>query len=100
MFEQVLATSATTKPHRKQRQSIRSYQSLIAGGVAGGVAKTAIAPFDRAKIMFQVCILALYCLCVCVCERVHICVKVSVTENCRVSLYAVYVVYWIARCAI
>lgn len=32
-----------------------SVKLLIAGGVAGGLSKTAVAPLERIKILYQVC---------------------------------------------
>lgn len=38
----------------QEKQQLPAFYSLLYGGIAGSVAKTAIAPFDRVKIHFQV----------------------------------------------
>ncbi|KAF8318377.1 mitochondrial carrier [Clavulina sp. PMI_390] len=38
---------------RKKKSQGRIWRTFIAGGVAGSVAKTAVAPLDRVKILFQ-----------------------------------------------
>src|SRR3546814_1465 len=37
-----------------QQESVKSFKSLIAGGCAGMIAKSTVAPLDRTKILFQV----------------------------------------------
>ena len=39
-----------------QTQGSVLLQELLAGGVAGGLSKTSVAPLERIKILFQVCI--------------------------------------------
>lgn len=46
------AGSRSAQEHDKRSFSY-VWRSLVAGGVAGCVAKTAIAPLDRVKILFQ-----------------------------------------------
>ena len=38
----------------ESKKAFSPYLSLLYGGVAGSVAKTVIAPFDRVKIHFQI----------------------------------------------
>lgn len=39
---------------RNENSSLGSLEHLLIGGLSGCIAKTAIAPFDRVKIHFQV----------------------------------------------
>lgn len=41
-------------PDLNQHESLSPQLSLLYGGIAGSVAKTVIAPFDRVKINFQI----------------------------------------------
>eukprot|EP01065_Artemidia_motanka_P048252 TRINITY_DN7731_c3_g1_i1.p1 TRINITY_DN7731_c3_g1~~TRINITY_DN7731_c3_g1_i1.p1 ORF type:complete len:674 (+),score=103.60 TRINITY_DN7731_c3_g1_i1:254-2275(+) len=41
-------------PYTPETWQLTAYESLVAGGIAGGVAKTTIAPADRVKILYQV----------------------------------------------
>ncbi|KAJ3145054.1 hypothetical protein HDU89_007574 [Geranomyces variabilis] len=44
---------ARTRPVRDKQSADYVWRSLVAGGVAGCAAKTAVAPLDRVKILFQ-----------------------------------------------
>ena len=46
-------------------QSSVLVQELLAGGVAGGLSKTSVAPLERIKILFQVCICAEHAVLLC-----------------------------------
>ena len=39
---------------RRDKRELTAFESMLAGGVAGAISKTAIAPGDRVKILFQV----------------------------------------------
>lgn len=59
MTETTVQVTATAKSKRvrgsrKRRLSVRqAVTSFVCGALAGGVAKTTIAPLDRTKILFQ-----------------------------------------------
>jgi solute carrier family 25 protein 42 len=40
--------------HRRESRKLTAFESMFAGGVAGALSKTCIAPGDRVKILFQV----------------------------------------------
>jgi hypothetical protein len=49
-----------TAPLRCFAVSLSSLQELLAGGLAGGLAKTAVAPLERTKIILQVAFEEIY----------------------------------------
>ena len=46
--------SVTQKSSVWDRVTLNQVKHLIAGGVAGGVSRTSVSPFERLKILYQV----------------------------------------------